>query len=168
MTAISSTPEPDESQATQDKRRGRFVPWVIIAFYMTFMLAFIGFVYVAFKNPPSETTQEAYEKGLAYNDTLDKAQAEAHLGWTSNTVFIGNRLIFSLQSKDGAPVTGAKVKAWFVHPAQASNDRNFDLLEADPGEYSTVVNLPSRGAWNIHLTASRGADEFQVANETMY
>ena len=57
MPAISSSPDID--QAEIDRRRGRIVPWVIAAFYLTFMSSLIGFVVIAYPHPPSDVTQEA-------------------------------------------------------------------------------------------------------------
>lgn len=161
MTAISSGPESDLLQRERDRRRGRFVPWVIAGFYLTFMTTLIGFVVIAYRNPPSEVTAEAYEKGLAYNQTLEKASVEEALGWKSLVTYEGGVVRFELRDNRGRPVAGANVKAWFVHPDNAANDRDIDLNAAGDGVYQASVHLPQPGLWTIHVTAERQGRQYQ-------
>lgn len=161
MPATSSPPE--LSQQEIDRRRGRIVPWVIAAFYVTFMAAFIGFVVIAFRHPPNEVTGEAYAKGLAYNETLTQAAAQDALGWQSGTVYEDGRVIFSLRDANHEPIAGAHVRAWLVHPAIKTNDRSVDLKAVSPGIYAADAALPSKGRWTVHVTAGLGGREYQSA-----
>lgn len=161
MTAISSGHDPSPSQAEIDKRRGRFVPWIIAAFYLTFMSALIGFVVIAYQHPPNESTPEAYEKGLAYNSAIAGADRQAQLGWKSAVDFKGQTLTFRLEDRRGQPVD-AEVKAWFVHPSETALDRAVTLIPAGPGLYRGQVSLPKSENWTVHVTAAKGADEYQT------
>lgn len=161
MPATSSNLE--ISQAEIDRRRGRIVPWVIAAFYVTFMAAFIGFVVIAFRHPPNEVTAGAYAKGLAYNETLTQAAAQDELGWQSGTVYHDGRVVFTLRDANHEPVAGAHVRAWLVHPAIKANDRSIDLKAISPGVYAAEVALPSKGRWTVRVTAGQGNREYQSA-----
>jgi nitrogen fixation protein FixH len=161
MPVTSSNPE--LSQADIDRRRGRIVPWVIAAFYVTFMAAFIGFVVIAFRNPPNEVTGEAYAKGLAYNETLTQAAEQDDLGWQSGTVYENGRVVFSLRDANHQPIAGAHVRAWLVHPAIKANDRSVELKAVSPGIYAADVVLPSKGRWTVRVTAGQGDREYQSA-----
>ncbi|MGZ3306733.1 MAG: FixH family protein [Asticcacaulis sp.] len=165
MSAISSdlkSSGPDAAQREHDRRRGRFVPWIIAAFYLTFMTTLIGFVVIAYRNPPSEVTPEAYEKGLAYNDTLNKGLQQNALGWTSDIRLEHDRLTFRLDDAHHAGVEGAVVRAWFVHPGNASLDRSFDLHPIAPGVYAADAALPARGLWTVHVTAEQKGRQYQA------
>lgn len=166
MTAISSSPElsPD-AQRERDRRRGRFVPWVIAAFYVTFMSALIGFVVIAYSHPPSETTAEAYDKGLAYNDTLARSAQMAALGWQSTIDYNNGRLIFGLQDNHHAPIAHARVRAWFVHPGDGHFDRSFELTDTGDGVYTADAPLPAAGSWSIHVTAALQDREYQATTQ---
>ncbi|ESQ82568.1 hypothetical protein AEAC466_17020 [Asticcacaulis sp. AC466] len=144
-----------------NRRRGRFVPWIIAAFYLTFMTALVGFVFIAYAHPPSETTEDAYAKGLAYNDILAKAGAQAQLRWRSDIDYTAGRLRFSLTDHAGQPVTAARVKAWFVHPGNAVEDRSFDLRDDGEGRYVTDAPLPVKGVWTVHVTAEKAGRQYQ-------
>jgi nitrogen fixation protein FixH len=161
MTAISSGHEPPPNQAEIDKRRGRFVPWVIAAFYLTFMSALIIFVVIAYQHPPNEVTPEAYEKGLAYNSAIAGADRQTQLGWNSTVDFNGQTLTFRLQDHSGHPVD-AEVKAWFVHPSEVALDQTVELALVGPGLYRGQVKLPKSDNWTVHVTAANGADEYQT------
>ncbi len=166
MTAISSSPElsPD-AQRELDRRRGRFVPWVIAAFYITFMSALIGFVVIAYSHPPSETTPEAYDKGLAYNDTLKRSAQMAALGWQSTIDYDSGRLTFGLQDNHHAPIEHARVKAWFVHPGDRKFDRSFDMSDTGGGVYISDAPLPAAGLWSVHVTAEVQDRQYQATTQ---
>jgi len=163
MTAISSGPDGGRLQSEIDRRRGRFVPWIIAAFYMTFMTTLIGFVVIAYRHPPSEVTAEAYEKGLAYNQTLEKASLEEALGWHSTVSYERGVIRFELRDSRRRPIDGATVKAWFVHPANAGDDRSLVLLPAGEGVYKAALRLPSPGLWTVHVTAAKQGRQYQSA-----
>ena len=137
------------------------MPWIIAAFYLTFMTALIGFVFIAYAHPPSEVTTEAYEKGLAYNETLAKSAAQQALGWSSTTQYNNGRVIFTLTDTQHQPIDHAQVKAWFVHPDNHAFDRSFDLQSDSKGAYSVAAPLPDDGQWAVHVTAAMGGDEYQ-------
>ena len=151
----------DADQAAIDRHRGRFVPWIIAAFYLAFMSALIGFVFIAYAHPPSEVTSEAYEKGLAYNDTLAKSAAQQALGWTSTIGYSQGRVTLTLHDSQHQPITQARAKAWFVHPDNHAMDRSFDLQGDGKGLYSAAAPLPDTGQWTVHVTAALGTDEYQ-------
>ncbi len=168
MPAISSSPDPktqDEAQRALDQRRGRFVPWIIAAFYLTFMSVLIGFVVIAYDHPPNEVTPNAYEKGLAYNNTLTDAAAQAQLGWQSAVDYTAGRVVFQLEDGHHAPADGARVVAWFVHPAQSQGDRTFDLSSEGNGVYSAKAPLPSKGLWTVHITAEKMDKQYQTMTQ---
>jgi nitrogen fixation protein FixH len=159
MPATSSSPERD--QAEIDRRRGRFVPWVIAAFYMTFMSALIGFVVIAYQHPPGDVTAEAYEKGLAYNQTLAKGAAQDGLRWQSRIDTPPGRIVFTLTDDTGRPVGAGHVKAWFVRPSDAAKDHALDLSEGAPGVYAAAAPL-AKGLWEVHVTAALQGGEYQA------
>ncbi len=162
MTAISSDPDRDAIRRDIDRRRGRFVPWAIAGFYLTFMSALIGFVVIAYRNPPSEVTAKAYEKGLAYNQTLEKASLEEALGWHSVIGYQDGVIRFTLRDSRRQAIDGAEVRAWFVYPANAAADRSMTLLPAGEGVYKATLNLPEPGLWTVHVTAGKQGRQYQA------
>ncbi len=165
MPAISSGPEGDAARREWEKRRGRYVPWVIAAFYLTFMSALIGFVFIAYANPPADSTEEAYDKGLAYNDTIAKARAQDKLGWVSTIDYANGQVSFSLVDKAHKPILDATVQAWFVSPDRSALDRSVSLVSQGGGKYTAKALLPAKGAWTLHVTAGRDDQQYQAMSQ---
>jgi nitrogen fixation protein FixH len=145
-----------------DQERGKIVPWVIAAFFLSFMLPLIGFAIIAFTHKPSEVTANAYQKGLAYNATLEKAAAQAALGWKAEISLTGNRLRFILKDNFGQPISGAAVDGWLIRPSQQALDHAVPLKEAAKGVYEGDVELPAKGLWNVRVTALAQGKQFQT------
>lgn len=150
------------SSSAEDLRRGRYVPWVIAAFFLSFITPLLFFVWIAFQNKPSLVTEHAYDKGLAYNQTLEAAAAQRALGWTAAADIKNGMLSFFLTDKKGVPITGATVKAWALHPSNTSLDHALELHEENHGVYKATERLP-QGLWKIRITALYHGDEFQFS-----
>ena len=64
-------------------------------------------------------TEDAYEKGRAYNDVIMAQEKQEKLGWTSD-IFVDNNMVkFKLADKDGEAIAGAKIIALISRPMQA-------------------------------------------------
>ncbi|MBW8880723.1 MAG: FixH family protein [Asticcacaulis sp.] len=120
---------------------------------------------IAYGHPPQDVTANAYEKGLGYNDTLERSAVQAQLGWTSQTRYDGGTLVFELRDGRGRPIEKARVKAWFVHPGQTALDRSFDLHGGDKGVYITEAPLPAAGNWTVHVTAEVLDRQYQATTQ---
>ena len=145
-----------------DQERGKYVPWVIAAFFVSFMLPLIGFTVIAFTHKPSEVTPNAYQKGLTYNATLEKAAAQAALGWKSEITLAGKTLRFSLKDAHGQPISGAAVDGWLVRPSEQTLDHPVTLKETAKGVYEGGVELPAKGLWNVRVAALSQGKQFQA------
>jgi nitrogen fixation protein FixH len=151
----------EERQRAEDIRRGRPVPYIIVGFFVTFVLLLLSFVYIAVRYPPSETTQEAYQKGLRYNQILEKSDRGRALGWQVAARLDQGVLNYNLMDAQNVPINDAVVKAWFVHPGDSKLDRHFDLINDGSGHYSTKADV-GVAHWNIHITAARGENQIQT------
>ncbi|MFT4090554.1 MAG: FixH family protein [Asticcacaulis sp.] len=151
-----------EQRAQYDKKRGRFVPWIIVAFYISFIVPLICFAVIAFRNAPSEVTSSAYEKGLNYNLTLSAQAAQDALGWKSTATFDKGELKVILTDAEGAVIDGASVRAWFVHPANKKLDREVTLHPVGPGTYAGTPELGARAGYTVHITAAARDREYQT------
>lgn len=154
-----------DKQRQEDIRRGRPVPFIIVGFYLSFMLMFFAFVYIAIRNPPSESTSEAYQKGLQYNQILAENERGNALGWKVEANFSDGVLNYSLVDSHGDPIRDAAVKAWFVHPSDSKRDKTFDLKVSDNGYYTVKTDGVGVAHWQIHITAAKGDNQIQTEIE---
>ena len=56
--------------AMPDERRSRWIPWAFVAFFGVVLAANAAMVVIALASWPGLETQQAYQRGLAYDDAL--------------------------------------------------------------------------------------------------
>ncbi|MGF1456167.1 MAG: FixH family protein [Alphaproteobacteria bacterium] len=124
------------------------------------------FVYFALTSWTGVEEQQAYERGLAYNEALARAEHQKALGWTADVTvdrLAGeDRVRLSLTGPGAAALTGARVEGTLRRPTQAELDRTVTLEEAGPGVYQTLVDLPARGVWDLRLHVHQGEDTLEL------
>lgn len=147
----------------------RFIPYYIAAFFVLLMTAMGIFIYVAMHNYPGEVVGNPYREGLKYNHTIAEAEAQAKLGWKSDLQFAAHgqdvKIDFTLTDKNGAPVTGADTKVWFIRPTIAGHDQNISLIEHGKGLYSGTATLAWPGDWEVHVSATVNGNNYQQVKE---
>ena len=67
--------------------RSRWIPYAFVAFFGVVLLANGTMIGLAFATWTGLETEGAYQKGLAYNRVLDRARAQAALGWRVDLAF---------------------------------------------------------------------------------
>lgn len=149
------------TQEEIDRKRGRPVPFIIAAFYLAFIVMFMGFVYIAFKNAPSVTTDEAYLKGLAYNETIQKAEAAKALGWQTKPLLTSKSLQVAVLDRESKPLVGAVAKAFLVHSHDKKKDRSFDLKPLQNGQYGSEFSALEAGKWTLVITVAKDGQQTQ-------
>ena len=146
----------------------RWIPWMIVGFFAVFMLLDAVFVYLAMSSHRGVVTEKAYEKGLAYNETVAAADAQQALGWQGEIAVAGRSGVeepatigFILRDAKGALRSGAEVQAKLIRPTQAGYDRVLLLEETEPGHYIGNVHIPLAGQWDIRVAATWQGRQYQ-------
>jgi nitrogen fixation protein FixH len=144
----------------------RFIPWLFVLFFAVVFAVNGVFVYLAVGSNPGIVTEEPYEKGLAFNKTLEKAERQAALGWSGDIAAseVDGDLIFSLKDKAGKPVAGASVRAEFTRPAQGGVDFSLTLAEGKKGTYQAAIHAPLKGAWTVRVFAEKEGSAFEESS----
>lgn len=156
-------PIPPISSSASDAARGRFIPWIIVAFFISFILLLSSFVWIAFEHQPSLVTEHAYDKGLAYNATLAKEAEQEKLGWHATITADNAQISFALNDASGQAITDAEVKGWLVHPAAKTQDQQFSLAETRPGIYVAPIPGNTQGLRDVRMTALKDGTQFQAS-----
>ena len=142
----------------------RWIPWAIIAFFISFMVLLSGFAWIAFHTYTGEATLDAYKKGLAYNDDIANADAQKTLGWKGMLQVMphGNTLdiAFTLNDSSGHTINDAKVIARIIRPTQAGHDVQI-TLPYDKDVYHGKADLNWPGVWELHISATQGQHNYQ-------
>lgn len=141
------------------------IPYIFFAFFVVVIAVNIAFIYISKKTWRGVVTQDSYQKGVDYNQTLNQVKQQRDLGWKMVPKYTRtgpNRGILSVIVTDsnGAFVDKAEVYVIFKRPTQEGFDTSFPLQNIG-GAYSNKVSLPLSGQWDVEIVVTRGEDVFQ-------
>lgn len=130
---------------------------------LTLFLSFFGivfavngvFVYVATESWRGIDTEDAYRRGLAYNETLARAEAQRALGWRTELSLEGARLVLRLADRVGEPLNGLEVTGVARRPVDAAADRPLVFEWVGDGVYRAGSELPAHGQWDARISVTR-------------
>jgi nitrogen fixation protein FixH len=150
-----------------DGNGARWVPWLFVGAFLVVLAANATLVWVALGSFPGLETEGAYDKGLAYDETLAAAARQEALGWHAAIDLAPRgdgrtaRLAVAFTDAAGAPVTGLEVEALFRRPTVAGLDSTVRLSREGGGRHGALVEL-APGQWDMRIVARRGGETWQT------
>ena len=149
-------------------RRSAWIPWVFVAVFAVVAGVNATMIWLAVRSAPGVVADYAYERGRHYNAQLAAARAQEALGWTAVLDHDATRVNFTVNGRDGAPVSGLDVDLAARRPVDPGAPVALRLTETKPGRYSGALELPRAGQWQLEVVARRGADEFAFAKRIVF
>ena len=146
------------------RKSDRFIPWYFVAFFVVLAAMDGTFVYLATSSHTGLVTDQAYERGLAYNETIAAAEKSANLEWQVDIELAGSDLIVRLDDAEGVPVEGAMVRAKVSRPTQEGYDFELMLSQVAGGTYTGPITFPLDGQWDVRVFVEWKQQQFQQAN----
>lgn len=142
---------------TKKNRVEPFLLGIGLLFLVT-LLANGTFVYYALHSFTGLVTEGAYDKGLAFNTEIRAKRDQDALGWqgelrTDLRVGMSGQVRFTLKTRHGVPLRGARVQAVLFRPVQAGLDQSFVLDESQPGVYQGQLMVRQPGQWELRIQA---------------
>lgn len=151
----------DHALKKPDEVSGRLTGYHVLLGFLTFFLVIFAMnavmIFKAVTTFGGLETDDAYRKGLAYNQRIKAAEAQAKLGWTvSNFQALSGNAGFKLEMRrsDGEPIGGLAIKGTIGRSATNKFDQTITMIEDLPGHYVAKTEqalLP--GSWTADLTA---------------
>ncbi len=166
MSMTLTNPSPREPR----RITGRMVLIGFIAFFGVISAVNGVFMYMAINTWPGLTTEDAYMKGLNYNDTLADGERQAALGWRSDVAISADGLAsVRMSGPSGEPVSGLIVSVEFARPVGALETSLIPLSEVSPGVYSGPFAPTEDGRWKAEVTATTSDQEisFRMMHEIL-
>lgn len=155
------TPPP----AVQD---ARYIPWLIVGFFVVIAGVLFTFAYVAITTYRGVVTDHAYEKGIAYNDVIARAQAQDGKGWASTINVNARTMTFRLIDAHGNTIRADTVKLTMFRPTQAGIDRDYMMHAQPDGNFTAdISDLPAIGAWEARITVQTQHGEYQASKRVV-
>jgi len=168
MTMTTKKPEIDAEDAAAKNIAARriFMRW-IVGFFSVFIIVDAFFWYLASDSHTGLVTEQPYEKGLAYNDTVAASDAQLALGWSSKIKLDGSDVIVTLTDSDDAAITGATLKVSFTRPTMEGYDFSALLHGDGSGVYKSSVEFPLDGQWDVRIFVSWNQQQYQKSTRLM-
>lgn len=142
---------------------GRNVFLCFLAFFGTIALVDAAFVYTALRTNTGTVTDRAYEKGLAYNEVLQRAQSQP--GLRENSAYQDGTFRWTLADESGAPLSEADVTVRFFRPVKEGHDFSLPLAENGAGIYEVKPELPLKGLWTAQLEAKWDNKQYRTTQD---
>lgn len=137
--------------------KDKWIPRYFVMFFAVIAVLDGIFVYMAVSTQTGVVTEQPYEKGLAFNETLAEARAqpdlEHHASYTDGTL------------RWKLPLTQAVVTASIVRPVQDGYDFDVELKHKGGGVYEARPDTPLPGAWTAKLKATWDNQKFQTSHD---
>ena len=129
---------------------GRHVLIGLIGFFGV-MLAVNGvFLYAATSTFSGVSTEDAYRKGLAYNQTLAAYRTQTATGWQASASVGADSVVrLAITKADGLPVDGLAFTGRVSRPAMAAQDRAVIFRGKGRGLYVGDTGRLDPGQWDL-------------------
>ncbi|MBM3579297.1 MAG: FixH family protein [Alphaproteobacteria bacterium] len=143
------------------------IPYIFIAFFAVVIAVNLVYIYIAKKTWRGVSVEDAYQKGLEYNKTIDQTKQQEKLGWQVNLMQHeeGNkavRILIEVRDRNSAVIKDAKIYAKFRRPIQEGND--FDMSTDTTDSVGKIdVRFPLPGQWDALITIVHGEDRYYLA-----
>ncbi len=160
------------SGAPESVRRSRWIPWTFVGGFGVVIVANVVLIVFALSSWTGLETDQAYKKGIAYNQTLEAASAQAARGWRTSLAFESSgpssgTLAVSFVDSTGNPVEGLSVTAWLVRPTHEGFDREVSLVSDRAGRYATPLDFPLAGQWQVRVEALGRDTPYRLSGRIM-
>jgi len=144
----------------------KYIPWMIVMFFVVLACIDGIFVYMALSTHPGVRVENSYEKGIKYNETLSEYQKQKEMGIIGNFEFLKDgKLIdmkFSLKDKNNQPLTGYLVSAKISRPTHKGYDNNVKFEILSNGMYGKKLEFPLAGQWDVYIYAEKDGNIFRI------
>lgn len=152
---------------------GWWYPWIFVAGMLLVVVVNGVMIALAIGTFPGLQTEDAYRKGLAYNETIAAAEAQAERGWQMRLQVqpaaavaapgATRQAALSVRFTDrhGQPLSGLDVQAYLIRPTVAGHDVALPLAAQGGGVYGATVAVPLPGVWDVRIHARQDGASFQ-------
>ncbi|MGD9538695.1 MAG: FixH family protein [Alphaproteobacteria bacterium] len=153
-------------------RRSRWIPWSFVGGFGVVIVANVILIVFALNSWSGLETDQAYVKGLAYNETIATARAQAKRGWQASVGFapsgpLSGELVVSFVDAEGEPVTGLAVTARLIRPTHEGFDRETPMAPRGAGRYVVPLDFPLAGQWQVRVEAEGAGAPYRLSERIM-
>lgn len=140
---------------------------IFICFFSVFIIVDIAYIIIAEKTWRGVAIKDGYQKGLKYNESLEKVKKQAALGWNLQIKYLAESnqkgdLQIVLKDSNGAVINDANVTSKIKRPVQEGFDFELSLkFDERNSTYQSAIQFPLKGQWDVEIVAKKGEDVMQ-------
>jgi len=137
---------------------GRHVLIYLLGFFGVILIANVIYIWLALSTFNGERTENAYDKGLQYNQTLALADAQAKRPWHAALTAApaaGSQRLQITMDLDGTAPAGLRASATLIRPTVSGYDMAVDLTKTGTKHFEAEVALPLPGVWDVEVDLLR-------------
>lgn len=148
-----------------EKIEGRHVLAGLLGFFAVILIANGFFLFYALSTFNGFETDDAYRRGLAYNDRIASEREQEVRGWQPALRYETDRkrLVLQVNDRSGNPVRGLTVSGQVRHPVNDKADRALEFQEVAPATYAVSLDL-SPGQWTVAAAMFERHDRERAAH----
>lgn len=147
---------------------GRHVLAIIAGFFLVIFAVNGVFLYVSLSSHPGLSTEDAYRKGIHYNDEIAEGDRQRALGWRAAFVQDRGGAVELRLARGDAPLTGVVVDLEARRPATDIDDRKLPVSEIAPGRFRAQGQPLAPGRWRlIAEVRDEGGHRFRAEQEIL-
>jgi len=157
----------DHAMTALPERRSRWIPYSFFAMFGVILAVNGVMLYMALSTFNGLSTDGAYDRGLAYNETLAAEAAQAALGWQvaldfAQTGPLAGRLAVTAVGPGDHVIDHAEVSVLVRRPTSEGRDFS-QVLPAVPGAgYAATLDFPEPGQWDLRVTIAHEGGDYRV------
>ncbi|MBF0179938.1 MAG: FixH family protein [Magnetococcales bacterium] len=142
-------------------------PTAIVLFFVVVVGVNILFVWLGRSTWTGVVTEQAYDKGLAFNRILDDQKSQDALGWRVTLSDAGlrvgeaGRLSVAVRDREGNPLSGARIDGELIRPVAQGMDQAFFMSAAEEGGYRAELTVPLPGWWEVRLRIEANGSRYR-------
>jgi nitrogen fixation protein FixH len=155
-----------------ERKSGWWYPYIFVGGFAVVLVVNFTMAYFASSTFSGLSTEKPYEKGLAYNKTLDAAKVQEQMGWAVDVEVEpganhGLHVTIRYRDRDGKPVEGLTVRGRMVRPTAKGHDREVVLASVGAGVYATHQEMPLPGIWDMTVDAGAPGISYQISRRIL-
>ncbi|MEO1136165.1 MAG: FixH family protein [Pseudomonadota bacterium] len=154
--------------AEQGKLTGKHVLLMVIAFFGVIIIANFFFISAAVNSFPGVTDDQAYQRGLEYNQQIAAREEQAALGWRAAVNEVTRKgengiIVMRITNAAGQALSDLSIEGSLERPTNRKGDQPVVFNYAGGGLYKAEIVAFAPGAWVLTAQArnSRG-DAFDI------
>jgi len=152
---MTKSPQDENSQ----KNKAGFIPYLFFIFFAVIFAVNVFYIYLSKTSWRGVATEDGYQKGVNYNQTLKYVEQQKKLGWRFEIQYLPlaknlAKLQVCLRDKNNQLIKNAALYALMTRPTQDGFDFKQDFL-LDGNCYEAKINFPLKGLWQLEIVARR-------------